>query len=55
MQPIGAPGYHVLHSLGKGQDGQFPEGDVIDVNGTLYGTTADGGVSGDGTIFALTP
>jgi uncharacterized repeat protein (TIGR03803 family) len=41
--------------------GSIPAGDLIDVNGTLYGTTYGGGFksgcrgSGCGTIFALTP
>jgi uncharacterized repeat protein (TIGR03803 family) len=26
---------------------------LIDVNGTFYGTTAGGGASGDGTVFAV--
>jgi len=41
-------------------DGQFPEGGVIDVNGTLYGTTEFGGAhctsgTGCGTIFSVNP
>jgi len=37
-------------------DGEVPLGDLIDVNGTLYGTTVFGGdVSGDGTIFSINP
>jgi hypothetical protein len=35
--------YHVLHSFGGGSDGQDPYANLIDVNGTLYGTTAMGG------------
>ena len=35
-------------------DGEYPgAGMVQDTNGTLYGTTADGGASGDGTVFSL--
>jgi len=38
----------------NGVDGAFPYDDLIDVNGTLYGTTTGGGdVSGDGTIFSI--
>ncbi len=45
----------VLHSFGKGSDGADPRAGLIHVNGTLYGTTAEGGAHGDGTVFALTP
>jgi uncharacterized repeat protein (TIGR03803 family) len=44
----------VLHSFGAGSDGIFPVG-LTDVNGTLYGTTAEGGAQGYGTVFTLTP
>ncbi|MGA7283139.1 MAG: choice-of-anchor tandem repeat GloVer-containing protein [Candidatus Cybelea sp.] len=44
----------VLHSFGNGTDGKQPFAGLIDVNGTLYGTTAGGGTSGYGTVFALT-
>ncbi|MGC9993506.1 MAG: choice-of-anchor tandem repeat GloVer-containing protein [Candidatus Cybelea sp.] len=30
-------------------------GDYTTENGTLYGTTYDGGANGDGTVFAITP
>ena len=36
-------------------DGQVPDGSLIDVNGTLYGTTQFGGTAGTGTVFALDP
>ena len=46
----------VLHTFdGNGTDGLTPRASLIDVNGTLYGTTAHGGTHGDGTVFALTP
>jgi uncharacterized repeat protein (TIGR03803 family) len=35
-------------------DGVQPEGNLIHVNGTLYGTTYMGGAHGRGTVFALT-
>ncbi|MBV8344723.1 MAG: hypothetical protein JO190_06990 [Candidatus Eremiobacteraeota bacterium] len=44
----------VLHSFGKGMDGRVPEAGLIDVGGTLYGTTLDGGANGDGTVFTVT-
>ena len=43
----------VLHSFGYGSDGATPLAGLIDVNGTLYGTTSAGGTYGDGTVFAL--
>lgn len=45
----------VLHNFGNGADGSAPEASLIDVKGTLYGTTNQGGTHGDGTVFALTP
>jgi uncharacterized repeat protein (TIGR03803 family) len=43
----------VLHSFGKGTDGQAPVAGLIDVNGTLYGTTNAGGKDGWGTVFSV--
>src|SRR5580700_10719924 len=35
-------------------DGQLPvSGLIADTNGDLFGTTEDGGTSGDGTVFEL--
>ena len=47
----------VLHSFGSGSDGVSPHASLIDVNGTLYGTTflGGGGAFGLGTVFALKP
>jgi uncharacterized repeat protein (TIGR03803 family) len=50
----------VLHSFGKGIDGNFPYGGLIDVGGVLYGTTVSGGTNycpgteGCGTVFSIT-
>jgi len=65
--PIGAPlsasrasvTYNVLYSFKGGSDGEQPLGSLLDVNGTLYGTTWGGGHKGRtgrslGTVFALT-
>jgi uncharacterized repeat protein (TIGR03803 family) len=50
----------VLHSFGSGTDGQFPAAGLVDVSGTLYGTTGQGGAncegdSGCGTVFSINP
>ena len=48
----------ILHGFGDGSvpnDGQNPQtGLVQDLNGCLYGTTNNGGIAGQGTIFSLT-
>ena len=43
----------VLYSFGSGTDGQYPGAGLIDVKGTLYGTTERGGTSGNGAVFAV--
>jgi len=44
----------VLYSFGTTDgDGQEPVAPLIALDGTLYGTTANGGASGLGTVFAL--
>lgn len=45
----------VLHSFGGANDGASPNSGLINVNGTLYGTTGDGGAHNGGTVFALDP
>src|SRR5580704_238438 len=58
---IGAPSsFHVLHSFGPLPDGAQPYAGLIDVKGTLYGTTFTGGSNGCGTgyicgtVFSIT-
>ncbi len=46
--------YKKLHSFGKGTDGSLPMAGLIDVGGTLYGTTHQGGKYGDGSVFTVT-
>jgi uncharacterized repeat protein (TIGR03803 family) len=48
-----ASSYHVLYSFGDGDDGQHPDARLIDVNGTLYGTTYEGGRYNKGTVFSI--
>jgi uncharacterized repeat protein (TIGR03803 family) len=44
----------VLYSFGGGSDGKDPVAGLIDVKGTLYGTTFGGGSSGYGTVYRVT-
>jgi uncharacterized repeat protein (TIGR03803 family) len=46
---------HVLHDFGNFPDGAAPMASLIDVKGTLYGTTSTGGTHNEGTIFTLKP
>lgn len=52
----------VIHSFGRNTDGTKPGAGLIDVKGTLYGTTPSGGKyctgnypPGCGTVFAIAP
>ena len=46
----------ILYNFAGGTtDGAKPEAPLIDVQGTLYGTTANGGKNSNGTVFAITP
>lgn len=45
----------VLYRFKAGHDGAHPYGGLLNVNGTLYGTTYQGGASGDGTVFRVSP
>ncbi|HEY2474265.1 MAG TPA: choice-of-anchor tandem repeat GloVer-containing protein [Candidatus Cybelea sp.] len=43
----------VLYSFGSGSDGSIPTAGLVDVGGTLYGTTQAGGIYGKGTVFSI--
>jgi uncharacterized repeat protein (TIGR03803 family) len=47
----------VLHAFHDSIDGAFPRAKLLNVNGTLYGTTVSGGVHAyyGGTVFSITP
>ncbi|MFY9664213.1 MAG: choice-of-anchor tandem repeat GloVer-containing protein [Candidatus Cybelea sp.] len=53
----------VLYNFGGGSDGSSPQAGLINVGGTLYGTTDTGGIGcsytypsfGCGTVFSITP
>ncbi|MGA9272533.1 MAG: choice-of-anchor tandem repeat GloVer-containing protein, partial [Candidatus Cybelea sp.] len=54
---ITSTGTHkLLYSFGSGTDGSHPYAGLIDVKGTLYGTTRNGGTGACscGTIFSIT-
>jgi uncharacterized repeat protein (TIGR03803 family) len=42
----------VLHTFSTDSEELAP---LLDVDGTLYGATLNGGVAGDGSIFKLQP
>lgn len=46
---------NVLYSFTGGSDGGEPEANLIGRNSNLYSTTFNGGASGFGTVFQLTP
>jgi uncharacterized repeat protein (TIGR03803 family) len=49
------PAYSVLYSFKRGTgDGALPEAGLLNVKGTLYGTTEYGGANGHGTVFSIT-
>jgi uncharacterized repeat protein (TIGR03803 family) len=47
-------GFTNLYSFTGGGDGADPQTDLILSGNTLYGTTASGGISGNGTVFSFT-
>lgn len=49
---------HVIHNFnccGTSADGQYPLSHLVELRGTLYGTTHLGGTKNLGTIFSVTP
>jgi uncharacterized repeat protein (TIGR03803 family) len=53
---FGAWAETVLYRFTGGNDGSVPGGDLVfDPAGNVYGTTAGGGSSGQGTVYELTP
>src|ERR1035438_6324042 len=54
--PGGSWGFKTIYSFTGGNDGANPSGGVVIAeNGELFGTASQGGASGYGTIFSLTP
>jgi uncharacterized repeat protein (TIGR03803 family) len=48
----GATGYGFVFSFNR-RDGAYPDAGLTGVNGTLYGTTYQGGPNRDGTVFSI--
>jgi len=55
ISPTGAE--NVVYRFMPGRDGNYPVAGLIDVNGTLYGTTYKGGAGsyGFGTVYVVSP
>ena len=45
----------LVYSFGRGHDAAFPYASLLNVGGTLYGTTITGGAFGHGAVFSLSP
>ncbi len=45
----------IVHSFAGGSDGAYPQAGLIAGDGTLYGTTAQGGANGAGIVFGINP
>jgi uncharacterized repeat protein (TIGR03803 family) len=45
----------VVYSFQGSNDGFYPQAGLVDVKGTLYGTTQFGGANKGGTVFSITP
>ncbi len=55
QQSLAQQAYHIIHPFGRSAgDGTRPAADLIDVKGTLYGTTMSGGSNNAGTVFSIT-
>ena len=54
QQALDGPAYRILHKFGGSGDGWFPASALINVKGTLYGTTVRGGSNNRGTVFSIT-
>jgi uncharacterized repeat protein (TIGR03803 family) len=48
-------GYKSLYIFGGKPGGANPVAPVVDLNGTFYGTTLNGGANGDGIVFRMAP
>lgn len=52
---LGRQEFRIIHPFGRSaKDGANPSADLIDLKGTLYGTTVNGGAHNGGTVFSIT-
>lgn len=54
ITPTAARSEHIVHGFTGSPDGAFPRASLIELKGTLYGTTAGGGAHGSGEVFGIT-
>ena len=55
QQSLAQQAFRIIHPFGRSAgDGTRPAADLIDVKGTLYGTTMSGGSNNAGTVFSIT-
>lgn len=47
--------YKLVYAFQGGTDGAIPVGGLLDVGGTLYGATVNGGSNNKGTLYSLAP
>jgi uncharacterized repeat protein (TIGR03803 family) len=45
--------YTILHNFGGGTDGEYPNGSLLLIGGTLYGVTILGGTNDDGAVYSI--
>lgn len=45
----------LFYAFKGGSDGAYPRAGLVDVNGTLYGTTSANGNGGGGTVYSISP
>jgi uncharacterized repeat protein (TIGR03803 family) len=55
IAPSGKPEKSIYSFRCAPKDGDYPRSDLTDVNGTLYGTTFEGGPIDLGTVYSITP
>jgi uncharacterized repeat protein (TIGR03803 family) len=56
LSPSGSKwNYSLLYTFTGGSDGLYSISNLVIENGSLYGTTIDGGADGDGVIYEVTP
>jgi len=52
---LNGTGFQLLHTFAGGPDGAYPRGSLKYAGTKLYGMTWQGGTSGEGTVFTISP